>query len=1017
MGDSVRSNPGERDIDQAITALKKGATLLKYGRRGRPKFSPFRLSNDESSLIWYSGKEERQIKLSQVLRIIPGQRTATFQRYPRPEKEYQSFSLICNDRSLDLICKDKEEAEVWFIGLKALISNVGSRKWRSENKDSISSSDTPPNARKFFQSFASSDPGELLTAELQPQAGLGKAHSDLILYSGPSRSQSLPETGGNSLSSPPTSLDNCNNRSSASDIRVSLSSVVSSSSQGSCYEDFDSLGDVFLWGEGLGEGVLGGGNQRIGCSSSLNRIDALLPKGLESTVVLDVQHVSCGGRHAALVTKQGEIFSWGEESGGRLGHGIEVDVPHPKLINTITGMNVELVACGEYHTCAVTVSGELLTWGDSTRSSGLLGHGSEASHWVPKKVGGLIDGLHVTYVSCGPWHTAVLSSSGQLFTFGDGTFGALGHGDRTSVRKPKQVEALVGLRTVKVACGGWHTAAVVEIMTEDSVIDSIDRSWSGKLFTWGDGDNGQLGHGDKEARFIPQCVVSIEDLSFSGVACGRDFTLGLTISGRVYAMGSSKYGQLGRSEGDGMFPMRVEGKIASSFIEEAACGSHHVAVLTSKAEVYTWGRGTNGQLGHGDVDHRKEPTLVDFFKDKQVKSVACGSNFTAVICLHKWLTSVDHSACTACHNPFNFRRKRHNCYNCGLVFCKACSSRKSLKASLAPSMTKPYRVCDDCYAKLKKSVDPGQPLKIPRPASRNNIQKSSESSLDKETPGSKLAGHLSRLSFVDLRKSDGGSSKSSVKLEKCDSGSSLVGSENNWTGFQPSASPPPQYGTRVSASAPGSRMVSRSSSPISFKPKAAASALSIPSLSLTASPEFTRDGSLFVNCSAGQEIIDLRTQVERLSRKIQSLESDLEKASRQLMEARAVAADEAENSKAANEIIRSLTAQLKEMTERVPNAYNDANLASDNISLATLVVPPKSDQTTLAHGTKQQTEKSEWVIQDEQGVYVTLSSLTGGGTELKRVRFSRKRFSEEQAEKWWNEHSSSICERYNIQKQ
>lgn len=35
----------ERDIEQAITALKKGAYLLKYGRRGKPKFCPFRLSN------------------------------------------------------------------------------------------------------------------------------------------------------------------------------------------------------------------------------------------------------------------------------------------------------------------------------------------------------------------------------------------------------------------------------------------------------------------------------------------------------------------------------------------------------------------------------------------------------------------------------------------------------------------------------------------------------------------------------------------------------------------------------------------------------------------------------------------------------------------------------------------------------------------------------------------------------------------------------------------------------------
>ncbi|MCI27639.1 lateral signaling target protein, partial [Trifolium medium] len=116
--------------------------------------------------------------------------------------------------------------------------------------------------------------------------------------------------------------------------RVSLSSAVSSSSQGSGHDDGDALGDVFIWGEGTGDGVVGGGNHRVGSGSGV-KIDSLFPKALESAVVLDVQNIACGGRHAALVTKQGEIFSWGEESGGRLGHGVESDVLHPKLIDAL----------------------------------------------------------------------------------------------------------------------------------------------------------------------------------------------------------------------------------------------------------------------------------------------------------------------------------------------------------------------------------------------------------------------------------------------------------------------------------------------------------------------------------------------------------------------------------------------------------------------------------------------------------------------------------------------------------
>ena len=224
----------------------------------------------------------------------------------------------------------------------------------------------------------------------------------MILYTAPAKSAFLSESVSNSLRT--LSIeggDISNGRGSAVEaIRVSLSSAVSSSSRGSGYEEFDAPGDVFIWVQGIGDGVLGGGLQGVG--SSATKIDAPLPKALESAVVLDVYNIACGSRHAALVTRQGEVFSWGEELGGRLGHGVDADVSHPKLIDALSGTNIEFVACGEYHTCAVTLSGDLYTWGDGTHYSGLLRHGSKASHWIPKKVGGQIEGLHVSSVSCGP---------------------------------------------------------------------------------------------------------------------------------------------------------------------------------------------------------------------------------------------------------------------------------------------------------------------------------------------------------------------------------------------------------------------------------------------------------------------------------------------------------------------------------------------------------------------------------------------------------------------------------------
>jgi alpha-tubulin suppressor-like RCC1 family protein len=82
---------------------------------------------------------------------------------------------------------------------------------------------------------------------------------------------------------------------------------------------------------------------------------------------------------------------------------------------------------------------------------------------------------------------------------------------------PREVESLKGLKTVQAACGVWHTVAVVEVMAGYS---NASTCMSGKLFTWGDGDKGRLGHGVKEQHMVPTCVAALVDHNFRQVACG-----------------------------------------------------------------------------------------------------------------------------------------------------------------------------------------------------------------------------------------------------------------------------------------------------------------------------------------------------------------------------------------------------------------------------------------------------------------------------------------------------------------
>ena len=112
---------------------------------------------------------------------------------------------------------------------------------------------------------------------------------------------------------------------------------------------------------------------------------------------------------------------------------------------------------------------QLFVWGSN--DNGCLGLGDEAVGKVvvdPTELSAP-HGTMWIQVASGDNHIAAVSSNGDLFTWGDGGFGQLGHGDHKDRYTPTKVEIPGGEAVVKVACGLLHTAAVTA---------------TGKLFTW-----------------------------------------------------------------------------------------------------------------------------------------------------------------------------------------------------------------------------------------------------------------------------------------------------------------------------------------------------------------------------------------------------------------------------------------------------------------------------------------------------------------------------------------------------
>ncbi len=91
---------------------------------------------------------------------------------------------------------------------------------------------------------------------------------------------------------------------------------------------------------------------------------------------------------------------------------------------------------GNFHPLAWTDAGELFTWGWGR--VGQLGHGSSMNNErVPRRVEASLIGAKVVGVSCGMYHTMVIADDGALYSFGEGAFTALGHGSTNSELTPR----------------------------------------------------------------------------------------------------------------------------------------------------------------------------------------------------------------------------------------------------------------------------------------------------------------------------------------------------------------------------------------------------------------------------------------------------------------------------------------------------------------------------------------------------------------------------------------------------
>ena len=320
-----------------------------------------------------------------------------------------------------------------------------------------------------------------------------------------------------------------------------------------------------------------------------------------------IVQVSAGGglvrvAHSLLLTDLGQVLSFGTAMYGQLGHGYSSgktlrDVYRPQYIEALKRVRCTYVSAGELHSAAVTEDGDLYTWGDNF--CGQLGIGNKRPKVEPEQVvlGGLEDEC-VEVISCGHRHTIVVTEDGECFTFGLGHYGALG-------RPYEPFQYTVNIEGEEV------TGLIPEEAPVDGVLPQQDQPVE-------QGDRitaemrahldllGNLTLDDPSDQCFPVKVDALEGIKITGVSAGHRHSIVLDNEGNVYTFGCGRNGKLGHGDTEKQdYPLKVlEFVDLGVNIVQVSAGVDASMALSANGDVYSWGKATNGRIGHnysGDI--------------------------------------------------------------------------------------------------------------------------------------------------------------------------------------------------------------------------------------------------------------------------------------------------------------------------------------------------------------------------------------------------------------------------------
>ncbi|KAL7559014.1 hypothetical protein ACA910_016360 [Epithemia clementina (nom. ined.)] len=336
------------------------------------------------------------------------------------------------------------------------------------------------------------------------------------------------------------------------------------------------------------------------------------PKNVYTPTEIDLpaplRMAALGKSHSLFLLQDNTLFAVGANKSGQCSVKNYQEIV-PTLRKCVLPDNVVLaqIACGEDFSMAISTAGHLYSCGSS--QYGQLGTGETGEYFVTANK------LAFTNVNVFERRTTFCHAPNEkLHT-------------NSEVAKVVPIPNGRDILFQQVACGKHHT-----LLVEANTSSSSERP---RVFSFGCGDYGCLGHGVQKDEYLPRMIglfaklplgqVS-EDSSFK-VSAGAHCSLLQTPSGHVYYWGKH------RSVGEAAMRPQLVDALANNqhVVTHCTAGGQTVVCSTSLGQTVAWGQGPHGELGLGKAKSSAKPTFVDSLNGIQVLDMAAGYGHTLFV--------------------------------------------------------------------------------------------------------------------------------------------------------------------------------------------------------------------------------------------------------------------------------------------------------------------------------------------------------------------------------------------------